>query len=215
MEVSSLVVRSIGTEGEVWGLSEESAATGLWQAGHSETYTDSPCHSPAHPSLKHVSASADGGWVLEPGVWRANLGRGLLLAARRRPEGMGVRKSATRNACGGNLDCHRNKAPLLSDTQGARLPLQPLSLCTGPASLDTGRDPHWGWLSCTCNLWLPYTTCHHQGWLSHACGQAQGRAPAGADCLLPGAPSSHVHPLLPRIPLPHPRCHLHTPSSPG
>ena len=38
-----------------------------------------------------------------------------------------MRKSATRNTCGGNPDCHRSKAPLLSDVQGAGPPLQPLS----------------------------------------------------------------------------------------
>ena len=61
---------------------------------------------------------------------------------RRQPEGMGVRKSATGNACGGNPDCHRIKAPLLSDVQGRtaiaaslpmHLPLPPLVLGKAPA----------------------------------------------------------------------------------
>ena len=72
------------------------------------------------------------GWEQEFGVWRANPGRGLLLAARRQPVGMGMKKSATGNARGGNLDRHRNKAPLLSDVQGVRLPLQLLSPRAGP-----------------------------------------------------------------------------------
>ena len=53
-------------------------------------------------------------------VWRTNLGRRLLLAVRRHPEGMGVRKSATGNACGRNADHHTSKAPLLTDMQGGR-----------------------------------------------------------------------------------------------
>ena len=65
-------------------------------------------------------------WVLERGVWRADPGRGLLLAARRQPEGTGVRSSATWNACVGNPDCHRSEVPLLSDAQGVGPPLQPL-----------------------------------------------------------------------------------------
>ena len=96
--------RSVGTEGELQGLLEEGTATSPWPAGQSETYTDGPCPSPVGPSLRHVSSSVDGGWALEGGFWRANLGRGLLLADRRQPEGMGVRKSTTRNARGGNVD---------------------------------------------------------------------------------------------------------------
>ena len=34
---------------------EESAKTGLWQAGQRETCKDGRCHNPVHPSLSHVS----------------------------------------------------------------------------------------------------------------------------------------------------------------
>ena len=37
------------------------------------------------------------------------------MAMRRQPEGVKRRKFTARNACGRNPDCHRNKAPLLSD----------------------------------------------------------------------------------------------------
>ena len=53
---------------------EESTATGMWQAGQSETYTDGLCHSSAQLRLRWVSASAQGGWVLERGVWRRGEG---------------------------------------------------------------------------------------------------------------------------------------------
>ena len=43
-------------------------------------------------------------WVLECGVWRADPGRGQLLAVRRQPEGTGVRSSTTRNAQGASPD---------------------------------------------------------------------------------------------------------------
>ena len=72
------------------------------QAGQSETYTDGLHHNPACPNLGHMSLGRHGGWMLEHGDWRVNLGRILLLKARRQPEGAGVRKFATGNACGGN-----------------------------------------------------------------------------------------------------------------
>ena len=117
------------------GGSEESAATCQWQVGQTETYTDGPCHSPVCSNLKWLSASVHGGWGLEHGVWRADPGKGLLLAARRQPEGMGVRSSANVKAHGRSGDHHRSEAPLLSDTQRAGPPLQPLSSHTGPSLL--------------------------------------------------------------------------------
>ena len=133
-EGSTLTGKSVGTEGEHLRLLEEGEMADLWQTGQSETYTDGLRHSPARPRLGSVSASAHRGWELECGDWRANLGKGLLLAARRQPEGTGGRKSITRNACGGNLDCHRTKMPLLSDVQGVELTLQPLCPRTNPLS---------------------------------------------------------------------------------
>ena len=117
--------RSAGTEGELQGLGGECNNQSM-QAGQSETYTDGPYHGLVHPILRHVSASVHRGWVLEHGVWRANLGRGLLSAVRIQPEGTGMRSSANGNAHGGNPD-QRNEAPLLSDMQRVGPPLQPLS----------------------------------------------------------------------------------------
>lgn len=48
----------------------------------------------AMPCVPHPEMCARG-WVLECRVWRANSGRGLLLAMRRQPEGTRVRGSAT------------------------------------------------------------------------------------------------------------------------
>ena len=105
----------LGQNGSFRGLLEDSATSSLWQAGQNEAYTDGTYHSPAHPSLRGVSTVADGGWVLEHGVWRIDSGRGLLLAAGRQPEGMRVRKSATKNVCGGNPEHHSSQVPLWSD----------------------------------------------------------------------------------------------------
>ena len=133
------LARSAEIKGELWGLSEERAAIGLWQAGQSETYTDSQCHSPVHPSLRQVSAIADRGWVLECGVWRADPGRELLLAAQTQPEGTGVRNSVTRNAPGGSPDHRRSEVPLQSDAWRAGSPLKLSPYVPAPASTGTRR----------------------------------------------------------------------------
>ena len=114
---------------ERFGGSEENPATSLWQAEQSETYTDGLCHSSVCHSLDWVSTDVHRGWVL---VWRADLGRGLQLAMRRQPEGMGVSRSTTRNAHGGSPDHQSSEVPLLSDVQEAGPPLQSLSPCTEP-----------------------------------------------------------------------------------
>ena len=119
--------RSAETEGALRGLSEESAANGLWRAGQSETYTARPSHSPACPSTSWGCISAGRGWVQEQGLRRAGLGKGLLLTVQRWPEGMGVRNSATRNAPQRSLDGHSSESALLSDAQRVRSQSQPLS----------------------------------------------------------------------------------------
>ena len=143
--------KSGGTEGELLELSEERETASLWQAGHSETYTDGLCHSPMCPSLGCVSTNMHGGWVLEHGDWRANPGRGLLLGERRQTEGTEVRKSTTGNACGRNPGCHRSKTPLLNDTQEVELPLQPLFPLASPWPPGTRKGLHWGWPSRVCH----------------------------------------------------------------
>ena len=60
-EALSPMGRSVKTEGEIQELSEESAATGLWQAGQGETYTDSLCHSPVWDVCPPVQTGA-GSW---------------------------------------------------------------------------------------------------------------------------------------------------------
>lgn len=98
---------------------------GVWQAGQSKTYTDGSCHRPAHPSLRLMSVGAQGCWVLEHGDWRSDFERRLLLDVRRQNEGPRIRKHKAGNVYGGNLDCHRSKAPLLSEAQGVGLSFQP------------------------------------------------------------------------------------------
>ena len=89
----------------------------LWQAGPSKTYTDGPCHSPAHSDLRQMSTRTHKGLALESEIWRADLGGGggLLLAVKRQSEGMRARSSISKSACGGSLNHHRSKSPLLSD----------------------------------------------------------------------------------------------------
>ena len=70
--------------------SEESAATGLWQAEQKETSTDGPSHLAASPSLRRASAVACSGWFLKLRLQQTNLEKRLELAAWRQPEGAGV-----------------------------------------------------------------------------------------------------------------------------
>ena len=139
----------------------------MWQAGQCETYTDGPCHSPAFSSLRCVSI-ANGGWVLGCRVWRADPGRGLLLAAGRQSEGAEVRKSKTGNACGQNPDCHRSEAPLLSDTRVAREPLQFLSSRTGPCLPGTRKGCNQGQLSRVHGSHLSHVPHPHWGFCDPA-----------------------------------------------
>lgn len=74
-----------------------------------------------------MSAGEHGDKVLELGVRRLDPEKGLLLIVKRQPEGLGMRSCANRSVHGGNLDCHRGEAQLLSDVQGAGPLLQPLS----------------------------------------------------------------------------------------
>ena len=47
------------------------------------------------------------------GMWELESKPGEMTAAGcKQPEGRGMRKPATQNAYGGNLDCHRSEAPL-------------------------------------------------------------------------------------------------------
>ena len=88
-------------------------------------------------SLRCVSAIGGVDWVLKRGVWSVNLGKRLLQAAWRQPEGIGVRSSTVSNtlplnALRGSTDCHGSKVPLLSSTQKAGPPSWPLSPNSSP-----------------------------------------------------------------------------------
>ena len=89
------------------------------------------CCCPVHPSLSRVSPGAEGGWVPGSGLWRADPGRGQLLAVKRQPEGTGGRNSTTWKVFRRSLGHYRNKAPLLIGVQGMGPPLQPPSPPTG------------------------------------------------------------------------------------
>ena len=95
---------------------------GNQRAGQSENCTQ--VLTPALPTQpEKVSSTADKGWVLEPGVWRADPGRGLWLAVRRHPEGTGGREELCKwDACGGSLNHQRSRAALLSDALRAEPP---------------------------------------------------------------------------------------------
>ena len=88
--------------------------------GKTETYTDSRCGCPALPSLRHVSASAGGGWVLHLRLWRSNSGGVLGLAVQRRPEGLDYGTSTTKGARGRRLDLPQRQGATVGATQGER-----------------------------------------------------------------------------------------------
>lgn len=136
----SLVARSDEIEGEIQGLPEESAVASPCQTGQSETHSNCMCHSISHPCLRQVSTSAGGEWMLKHGIWRADLGRGLLLAAWRRSEGIGVRTHAAGNAFGGSSDCLGSKTPLLSGTyrKGSHCGLSPHTPVPASAGTEKG-----------------------------------------------------------------------------
>lgn len=118
-----LISRQISSDRrELWGFRGEQS--NQWQVG--------PSHNTVCPSLKSVSISVDGGWVLECRIWREGPGRGLLLAPRRQLEGTGERSSTTRNAHEGSPDSHRNEPPCLSYMQRMGPPLHSLCTCASP-----------------------------------------------------------------------------------
>ena len=164
----SLVARSDEIEGEIQGLPEESAAASPCQTGQSETHSNGMCHSPSRPSLRQVSTGAGGEWMLKHGIWRADLGRGLLLAAWRQSEGIGVRTYAAGNASGGSIDCHGSKAPLLSGTcrKGSHCGLSPHTAVPASAGTERGscQSEHMpqGLLACHSHVRAsPHAPVHH------------------------------------------------------
>lgn len=107
--------RSAEAEGGTWVL-EESATAGLWQAGQSEMFTGGLCITLRASASDVCLPVWTGGLVCNVGFGEQTPTRGgLLLAARRQPEGIGVRSSTTRNAAGRSPECCRSEAPLLSE----------------------------------------------------------------------------------------------------
>ena len=113
-----------------------------------------PAHRVLTPALptqpERVSTTADKGWVLECGVWRADQGSGLLWVLCEEP-------SCRKGREGGALlmgilrrkpEPPYSMAPLLTDDE-RRTPLQPLSPCAGPclASVEEGLPLRWALLS--------------------------------------------------------------------
>ena len=88
--------------------------------GKTQTYTDSRCGRPALPSLRHVPASAGGGWVLHLRLWRSNSGGVLGLAVQRWPEGLEYGTSTTKGAWGRSLDLPQRQGATVGVTQGER-----------------------------------------------------------------------------------------------
>ena len=192
-ETLSPMGKSVGTERKHLRQSEEGEAAGLWQTGKSENYTDGLWHGHACPGLGRVSNSVHGGWELERGDKRAKLVGGVLLAVRRQPEGEGGRKSASRNVCGGNLECHWSKAPLLIEAQRVEKTLHSLSPhMLAPAPLGARKGPRQGWPS-----------------------RALAKSPPRARSLTPVSTVFPTHLLPPGLPQPRQLCLVWALSSPG
>ena len=76
---------------------------------------------PCPPNLKGTPTAADKWWVLKCGVRTSDPGRGLRLALRRHPEGMGAREELyKRDACGGSLNHQRAEHKRLDQSHAPR-----------------------------------------------------------------------------------------------
>ena len=135
-------------------------------------------------------------WQLGAATWgvESRPAEGTTLAVRGQPEGMGLRSSATRNACGGSMDRHRSKVPLLSDVQRVGSPLQSLSPCASARALGEGVS-FWSWLACAIiTSWplLSYlVTCNHD----HCFGSLQTERLMGSNYYCQHLPSWVAHSL--------------------
>ena len=92
---------------------------------------------PARPGR----SCADGGQMLERGVWRVDAGR-TFLAAKRKPEGTEIRKFKTSKFFRGCSKHCRCKVPSLRGTQGAGPPLPPPPPPASPRLHTQWRDPN-------------------------------------------------------------------------
>ena len=110
-----LVGDSGWTEGEPHSLWEEITATSVEDRVRPVCRLLIPALS---TQPERVSSDADKDCVPKRGVRRADPGRGLRLALRRHPEGMGVREELyKRDACGGSLNHQRSRVAVLSDAR--------------------------------------------------------------------------------------------------
>ena len=119
-----------GTEWEHWELSEASTTTG--ECGR----TGWDLYSWSVPQPKMCVLWYRWGLGSESWVWKANPERGLLWATKRQPEGIGVRKPITLNACGGNPDSTEAKRHCWVMCKG-----QPLNHAQASASLRIRETP--------------------------------------------------------------------------
>ena len=117
----------VGTEGDPHPLWEENTAA-VRGSRTEETCTRVP--PPALPTQpERVSTVADQCWGLESGVWRADPGRALLWALRRRPVGMAGTEELCKQEClGRRPEPPWRRAPLLSHAQSEDPPLFVASL---------------------------------------------------------------------------------------
>ena len=155
------VGRSVGQNGST-GLSEVSTTTG--ECGR----TGWDLYSWSVPQPKMCVHWYRWGLGSESWVWKANPERRLLWATKRQPEGIGVRKPITLNACGGNPDSTEAKRHCWVMCKGQPLTTQWLlphcALGRLPARLTftspwpLAKAPHFspGWLSCECSCRLPH-----------------------------------------------------------
>ena len=164
-------------------VSEESPATSLWQAGQSETYSDGPCHSPACPRLKQVSAVATGAGCWNVGfgeqiwgedhcwLWGDSL-RGWEWGAAQ--QGMFIEEAFTeaKHCCW--VTC-----------KGWDHHCSPFSHVHAPASMGTREGPCWSWLVHPCHHLLhppPNPRWHTHPHCHLTCSHVRWHPPAWVAC---------------------------------
>lgn len=150
-EAPSQVKRTVGTKGEIWGLSEGSDATKVCGKQARVRSTQMFCATALHsPAWDKCLLEWPGAGYRNTGIGEETWGEDL----QRQQEGAGVRISTTRNTPEGSPDHYRSKAPLLSDVRRAEplyphtarvgTPDTPGSHCPCPFSPGLGADSG-GW----------------------------------------------------------------------
>ena len=91
---------------------EKNIETGLQQPDWRENCTDGQCCSPALPSLRLMSSSADKFWVLELRIWRSNTRRGLGLDVQKQQGRLESGVIAMQGVHGESPGCLTGQVPL-------------------------------------------------------------------------------------------------------